>query len=339
VKQNRGDTALVDKAFDVIVRNVQSQVKIIEDILDVSRIISGRLRMESAAVDVRAVALAAMEIVRPAARAKHVELTIELLPDVAMVLGDADRLQQVAWNLLSNAVKFSKPGGRVHTRVAAHDERVALLIADEGEGIDAAFLPHVFERFRQADSSPSRRHGGLGLGLAIVRHLVELHGGTVEVESRGRDCGAEFRVVLPRAAAELDVEGESRGSSPSLAIGGARVLVVDDDYETLALVQLCLTSAGANVTCVDDAPKALEVLSRGSVDVLVSDIGLPIEDGIALLERARVAQGGRAMLAVALSGYSGEEHVARARSAGYQEYLLKPVDPADLVAAVARLLG
>ncbi|TMA56496.1 MAG: response regulator [Deltaproteobacteria bacterium] len=321
------------------------QAKLVEDLLDVSRIVTGKLVLELRPVDLAEVAEAALDAVRTEAEAREVELEPVFELSGGHVEGDPARLQQVLWNLLSNAVKFSRPRGRVVLRVARAGSEAVVTVRDEGEGIEAEFLPHVFERFRQADNTRTRTHGGLGLGLALVRHLVVLHGGAVTAESDGSGRGATFTVTLPlvegRAAAK-DVfalrpalRGERERAAATLE--GVRVLVVDDDPDARESVVTVLEQAGASVRAVASAADAVEALEREPSDVLLSDIAMPGVDGYTLLGRARARLRGRELPAAALTAYAGAEDRRRALAAGFQAHLAKPVDPAQLLSVVAEL--
>ncbi len=336
------------RAIETIERNAKAQAQIIEDILDVSRIISGKLRVEFRPVGMREVLLAAMDAVRPTAEAKGIELTAALDADVGRIHGDPDRLQQVAWNLLSNALKFTSKGGRVALRLFARDGFAEVEVSDTGSGIAPEFLPHVFDRFRQADSTMSRAHGGLGLGLAIVRQLVNVHGGSVSAASDGLGRGAVFRVRLPLRDDEegpaSDRPGPASADEPSAPDGpvltGVRALVVDDEPDARALVAFMLETAGARVTTVGSAVEALELLVRTRPDVLVSDIGMPSVDGYELLRRVRALppDGGGATRVLAVTAYARAEDRASAQRAGFDGYVSKPVDLGALLAAVSSLV-
>jgi PAS domain S-box-containing protein len=350
-----GDTDSIQRvqALKTIARNAQSQTQLINDLLDVSRIITGKLRLDVNPCELQPVIEAAVEGVRPAAEAKAVRLQVLFDPRAGQVLGDPDRLQQIVWNLLSNAIKFTPGGGRVEIRLERIDSHLEIAVSDTGVGIGHDFLPHVFDRFRQADGSTTREHGGLGLGLAIVRHLVELHGGTVRAQSAGEGLGSTFAVTLPLAAAH-DRQGlpgsmERRQSTargdksvrvaPSL--DGLRVLVVDDESDTRSLVTTMLERCGAEVKAVASAGDALECVESWKPTVMVADIGMPYEDGYALVRKLRSLpkkRGGQTP-ALALTAYARTEDRVRALSAGYQVHLAKPIDPAELAAAVASLAG
>lgn len=341
------------RGADVIERNARSQAQIIEDLLDMSAIISGKVRLDVAErIDLPAIVAAAIETTRPAADAKRIEVRGEIDPlELTHIGGDPNRLQQVVWNLLSNAIKFTPDSGRVTVRVARVDDRVEISVADTGEGIGVDFLPYVFDRFRQADATTTRRHGGLGLGLSIVKQLVELHGGSVRVESAGKGKGTTFFVTLPVDVEYAKAEAESRpreGRANSIAVPGARdriegtrVLVVDDDADARELVKRLLEERGARVTIAGSSQDALRALGSTEFDVLVSDIGMPGEDGHTLMRQVRELppeRGGR-IPSVALTAYARAEDQMKAIRAGFQMHLAKPVEPAELIAMVARLMN
>ena len=334
----------LERGLATIERNAKTLGQLIEDILDVSRIVSGKLRLEVRAVDPAAILRAAIDVVRPAAELRSVVLDATIDDEVGMVAADPDRLQQIAWNLLSNAVKFTPRGGRVEVLLDRGDAGVRLRVIDTGAGITAAFLPHIFERFRQADSSHTRGHGGLGLGLAIVKHLVELQQGTIFAESEGRGRGAKFTVTLPACAPEAsDLVGYllTDPETPMIArLEGVRVLIVDDERDAREMITAILEEHGASVTAVASAQEAIAALDRALPDVLVADIGMPDEDGYVLLRKAR-ARGTsareRQIPALALTAYAGAHDVRTAERAGFQMHLAKPVVPGLLIDAVARL--
>ncbi|XXT17597.1 PAS domain-containing protein [Sorangium sp. So ce429] len=332
-----------------IERNAHAQAQIVDDILTVSRIITGKLRLNTVAVDLAAVVEAAVDTLAPTARAKDIELCVELCEGLGRVSGDPDRLQQVMWNLLSNAVKFTPKRGRVTVRVERSDSQVAIVVMDNGKGIARELLPYVFDRFRQGDSSPTRAHGGLGLGLAIVRHLVELHGGTVEAESHGEGGGATFTVMLPlHVAPSAAREGPPpapqhaalEGGEPT-PLSGVHVLLVEDEPDAREMVAFVLEETGARVTLAGSMGEALAVLERQKPDVLVSDIGMPGESGYALIKQVRAAgrEEIRGIPAVALTAYARIEDRRRALMAGFQKHVAKPIDPSGLVKVIADLAG
>jgi PAS domain S-box-containing protein len=352
LRDGRLDEQGVRTALEIIERNARTQQQIVDDILDVSRSITGQLRLEAEPTDLRRVVEAAVDTVRPAATAKSINLSTEFEPGVGPVMGEPRRLQQVVWNLLLNAVKFTPIGGEVRVRVKRENSHVCLTVSDNGRGISRDFLPHVFDRFRQGDQSTTRVHGGLGLGLSIVRHLVELHGGTVKADSEGEGRGSTFTVELPelrivdggsRQEEEPDAyNDESAGRDPQPAIlEGLRVLVVDDDEDALSLIKVVLERTGAAVTTAESAAAAWGVLEEAWPDLLLCDIGMPGEDGYQLIRRVRSLESARRTAhtpAVALTAYAGDADRALALDAGFQLHVPKPVDPADLISAVAGLV-
>jgi signal transduction histidine kinase/CheY-like chemotaxis protein len=330
-----------EAALRTIERNARAQARLIDDLLDVSASAGGKLRLDIRMVEVASVVEDAVDTVTAAAEAKSIRIRTNIDPAAGRVAGDTDRLQQIVWNLLSNAVKFTPSGGRIEVTATRAADEVEIAVSDTGVGISPEFLPHVFERFRQEDAGTKRRYGGLGLGLAIVRNLVELHGGSVAVHSDGQNRGARFVVRLPApVAVGATVTGPSRShtemSAPALRLDGIRVLVVDDDPEARMLFATILEGAGAIVTAAGSARDALEALGRSTHDVMVSDIEMPDVDGYALLHQALAIARGRSerLIAVAVTAYSRPEDEARSIQAGFQRHLQKPVDPALLVAAV-----
>lgn len=333
----------IDKGLETIGRNARVLSQIISDLLDVSRIAAGKLRLDATAVDLPAIIGAAMEDIRASAEAKGIELRAAFAPIAAVVVGDPARLQQVVWNLVSNAVKFTPRGGRVDVALAQNGNHVTIGVADTGAGIDPDFLPRLFERFRQADSSTARRHGGLGLGLSIVKHLVELHGGRVRAESAGIGRGARFVVELPveatsgRRAGARAAEAPASWEAPCLA--GKKVLVVDDEPDARDLVRRMLEECGAQVSTAGSALEAIQVLAREDADMLVSDIGMPGQDGYALIREIRAGVSGtKDVPAVALTAFARPEDRQRALEAGYQAHLAKPVEAPELLSTAARLV-
>ncbi len=337
------DPAEAARAIEAIERNTRLQARLVEDLLDISRIVSGRLGLEVSRVELPSVIEAAVEAARPVAEARGLHVEVALDAAVPPVRGDPMRLQQVVGNLLSNAIKFTPEGGRISVTLGRTGADARLTVRDTGSGIPAELLPQVFDRFRQADSSSTRRHGGLGLGLAIVRHLVELHGGSVAVMSAGAGQGTTLTITLPLDPnLELAASEASRGG-PRLAdladLDGVRVLVVDDEADAREFIRAILAGCGAEVTAAASAASALGVLRRAQPDVLVSDIAMPDEDGYALVRQVRAlgASAGGRVPALALTAYASAEDRQRVLGAGYQMHLAKPVEPADLVAAVAAL--
>ena len=337
----------VAAGLEVIERNARAEARLVSDLLDLSGIITGKLRLNAQRVELPALVEAAVASAQPAAQAKAIRLRTDLAPGPGVVTGDPERLQQVVSNLLSNAIKFTHEGGRIEVNLVYAGPLAEIKVRDTGQGIRPDFLPYVFDRFRQGDGSTSRRHGGLGLGLALVRNLTELHGGAVRAESGGEGLGSTFTVELPLAAGHEDAPG-SRGPEGSAGLGahpapldGVRLLLVDDDDDFRELLRMMLTQRGATVTAVGSAAEALEELKRSRQDVLVSDVGMPGTDGYELLREVRALpeeQNGR-IPAVALTGYAADRDRGLAASAGYQMHLPKPVDPAELTTALARLAG
>ncbi len=335
----------VARGIEVIERNARAQAQIIEDLLDMSRIISGKVRLDAHPVDMIDIVQGAIETARLSAEAKNIAIVTSFDAAAGTIMGDPNRLQQVMWNLLSNAVKFTPKGGRIDVRIARIESHLEVTVTDTGEGIPPEFLPHVFDRFRQADASTTRKHGGLGLGLAIVKQLAELHGGTVRVDSKGARQGATFSITLPVVSVvDRGRTGEFRyrRSLPELprmpvALDGVRVLVVDDEADARALIERFLEDAGAEVETASSVDEAMERLEAQEFDVLVSDIGMPEEDGYSLLRRVRAL--GRTMPAIALTAYASAEDRVRALVAGFKSHLTKPVEAIELIATVASTVG
>ena len=346
LRSGRLDQESATHALEVIERNAWAQKQIIEDILDVSRVITGKLRLNLTPVDLVTIVDAALDAVRPAMEAKEIKIETFIDSNLRLISGDPDRLQQVIWNVLSNAAKFTPPGGKVEIAVGQNNTHVEVKVKDSGPGIDPAFLPHVFERFRQADGSTTRTHGGLGLGLAIVRHLVELHGGTIAVENRNDGAGAVFTLRLPLPSGELRAESltsaifkETQPEPPGLQ--GLRVLIVDDETDALDLISMELAQHGASVTGVTSAEEALQSLAQNNFDVLISDIGMPQMDGYALMRQIREQEGvtQKPLPAVALTAYARVQDRMRAILSGYSTHVAKPVEANELVTVVASLAG
>jgi PAS domain S-box-containing protein len=338
-----------ERALETIERNARAQTQLIEDLLDVNRIVSGKLRLDVRPTHPVKVIESALEVVRPAAEAKGLQLQALLDPEVGLLQGDPNRLQQVVWNLLSNAVKFTPPGGRVTVCLSRGPSHVEIEVKDTGDGITASFLPHVFERFRQADASSTRRHGGLGLGLAIVRQLVELHGGTVEAHSAGQGLGATFIVRLPLVAPRPDAVEPVRAQPPpgvSLPVNypkelrGRRILVVDDDADARELLTTLFQEGGAQVSSAASAAQALALLKQETPDLLVSDIGMPEMDGYALIREVRRGDSERGVRvpAVALTAYARMEDRTAALQAGFDTHVAKPLNSSELLGVAVSLL-
>jgi signal transduction histidine kinase/ActR/RegA family two-component response regulator len=343
------DDAAKVRALSAIERNAKAQARLIEDILDLSRITSGRVRLHVVNVDLATVIDAAIDVVRPAAEAKSIRLQPVIDTSVAMISGDADRLQQVLWNLLSNAVTYSGHGGRIYVRLRRVNSHVEVSVSDMGQGIHPDFLPFVFDRFRQADNSATRKHGGLGLGLAITRHLVEMHGGTISAASEGEGKGSTFTVSLPLSAVQQEAHPvprvprlQAEGEAPHMdlhRLDGLRVLVVDDEPDARDLLATVLRRSGAVVTAVRSVAEALECANAMRPEFLISDIEMPGEDGYSLIRKVRSSPipEFRSVPAIALTAYAGPGDRMRALEAGFQTHMAKPVQPAELVLAVANL--
>jgi PAS domain S-box-containing protein len=349
LRTGKFDDATAGRAIETIERNAKAQAQLIEDLLDVSRIITGKLRIDPRPVDPGEVITAAVDAVRPAADAKRIQLRAILDPLAVNIQGDPNRLQQIVWNLLSNAVKFTPAGGAVQVQLRRADSEVEISVTDTGRGINPEFLPFVFDRFRQQDSTLTRTHGGLGLGLAIVRHLSELHGGTAHAYSRGEGTGATFTVKFPTFIKTLSEAGtespEWTNPSPdrplahSSALDNLLVLAVDDHDDTREMLNVMLRRHGARVIAVKSAEEAVEAAGNLNPDILVSDIEMPGEDGYSLIRRIREteAETGRRLIAIALTAHARVEDRLRALSAGYQSHVAKPIEPAELIAVIESL--
>ena len=328
------------RALEVIERSAKSQQQLIDDILDASRIIAGRLKLDARLVDIAQVFKAAIDVIRPSVEAKQIDLKVVIDDRGSQVFGDANRLQQVILNMLSNAIKFTKPHGRVEASLARVRDQVEIAISDTGAGIEPRFLPYVFDRFRQADSSSTRNFGGLGLGLAIVRHLVEMHGGSVSASSPGEGKGSTFKARLPVASPVQvgQTEKQPRSSeTETLRLDGKRVLIVEDDRDTLDLLRFILEQSGATVEIAGSTKEALEILERWEPHVLLSDLAMPEQDGYDLIAKVRSRERGENLPAVALTAYGRAEDRARTLASGFQKHVSKPVDPEELIAVVASL--
>jgi signal transduction histidine kinase/ActR/RegA family two-component response regulator len=339
LRRGQLDAEKTARALETIERSTRLQVRLIEDLLDISRIVSGKLTLETAAVDLGPVIDAAIETARAGVEARHLRLTVERAPETLAVVGDAARLEQVVGNLLANAVKFTPAGGTVTVAWRRDAEHAEIVVRDTGVGISAETLPHVFDRFRQADSSTTRRHGGLGLGLAIVRHLVELHGGTIVAESAGENQGTVMRIRLPLAAGQVD----SQPPRPTTASGaakagrqleGTRILIVDDDPDVREFLATALTLAGAEVTSAASVDDALARRARAAPAVIVTDLAMPDRDGFALLQALRAS--GVTTPVIALTALAGATDRQRVLAAGFDAHLAKPIDPPSLIAAISR---
>jgi PAS domain S-box-containing protein len=348
LRSGRLDSEASKHALEVVERNAWAQKQIIEDILDVSRVITGKLQLNLSPIDLITVVDAALDAVRPAMDAKEIKIDTLIGSSLRLISGDADRLQQVVWNILSNAAKFTPAGGKIEISVRQSETRVEIKVKDSGPGIDPSFLPHVFERFRQADGSTTRTHGGLGLGLAIVRHLVELHGGTIAVENCDNPRGAVFTVDLPLPSGDLNPQAlanaagsfkESRSETTSLE--GLRILLIDDETDALDLISVELAQYGAKITSTSNAEDALKALESSEYDLLISDIGMPNVDGYELIRKIRAQENSRhqRIPAVALTAYARVQDRMRAIMAGFNTHVAKPVEASELITVVASLVG
>ncbi|MBG1263976.1 hybrid sensor histidine kinase/response regulator [Nostoc commune] len=339
--QNRKlDEAKTAYGLATIERNAKLQAELIEDLLDVSRILQAKLSLKVNSVNLVATIAVALETVRVAAEAKSIEIETKLAAEVGQILGDGTRLQQVIWNLLSNAVKFTPEGGRVTVQLEAVGNQAQITVVDTGNGITADFLPYVFDYFRQADGSTTRKFGGLGLGLAIVRHLVELHGGEVWAESCGEGLGATFTVRLPLMPIQPLLKPDANSSKRSPNLSGVRVLLVEDEADSREFIALALEQAGASVSTATTAGEAFAVFTQYQIDILLSDIGMADMDGYMLVRQIRALspeQGGN-VPAIALTAYAGDFNQQQAFSAGFQVHLSKPVDPEQILKAIAQVV-
>jgi len=333
-----------ERALEVIERNARAQAHLIEDLLEISRIVAGKPTLKVRPADLAEIVDAAVEVVRPAAAAKRIDLVTDVAVRPAVTSGDPDRLQQIVWNLISNAVKFTPPNGTASVRLTKKDG-FWLEVSDTGQGIDPTFLPHVFDAFRQADGTTTREHGGLGLGLTIARQLAELHGGTITAASAGVGMGSTFVLQLPSVVRELyapeplpherSIRGDDVDGGDVLR--NVRILVVDDQEDARDLLRTMLSQYGATVTTVDSARAALEEIDQHPPDVVLSDVGMPREDGYDLIRqlRGRTTQRGGRIPAIAVTAYASVADRAAALESGYQAHVAKPFDPAELARTVA----
>jgi PAS domain S-box-containing protein len=337
--RSQDDAKLIARGLDVVARNTRLQAQLIADLLDISRIVAGKLQLDMQRVDLREVVGHAVETIEEEARAKGVEVVPALDEGASFVAGDSSRLQQIVWNLLSNAIKFTPPGGRVRVSLRVDGPDARIEVADNGTGIRPEVLPYIFEKFHQADRSITRRFGGLGLGLSIVKHLVDLHGGEVHAMSDGEDLGATFTVTLPVVGDLTEQErrrDQGDGVDAGVGLDTIRLLVVEDEADTLEFLRRLLTAHGATVLTAVSAPEALFIVRHEKPDLLISDIGLPEMDGYDLIQRVRREPSpGRDIPAIALTAYARSEDRTRALRAGYQAHIGKPVEPNELLAMIA----
>jgi len=331
------DPEMQREAIDSIRQSARAQSRLIDDMLDVSRLLTGKLELNTEMVDVAATLLLAIRAITPAAENKNIRVEKSLAHDVSRVSGDATRLQQIFWNILSNAVKFTPEGGSIGVRLSSTDSQVTVEVTDTGKGIGRDFLPRVFESLSQEGGTSTREHGGLGLGLSIVKQLVEMHGGTVLVESKGHGLGSTFTVTLPaRGRSTARSAAEAPAPRETISVRGMRVLIVDDEPEMRKMIATVLRGAGASVVAAGSAAEAFDQLSEQPFDALVSDIAMPAEDGHSLARRVRARGDEMSRIpAVALTAYGGPLQRQLALSAGFDDYLKKPFAPQDLVRAVA----
>jgi PAS domain S-box-containing protein len=345
LRQGTLDQTATTNALESIERNARAQAQLVSDLLDISRVITGKLKINARPVDITNSLDSALESIRPAADAKQIQIEVEREPYATVVTGDTDRLQQVFWNLLSNAVKFTPRGGRVNVKLSRRESQLELSVSDTGAGIDPAFLPLIFERFTQADTTSSRQHAGLGLGLAIVRHIIELHGGSVNAESDGIGKGSTFRISLPvRALKVRDAEGALPDApvkrfADEIALDKIRVMVVDDEPETRDLLKIMLASQGADVETYGSSAEALAQIDAWKPQVIVSDIGMPVQDGYTFIKKVRgLGPAAKTIPAIALTAYARAEDRMRALAAGFQMHVPKPVEASELVMVIASLI-
>lgn len=350
VRTNKLDSSQLSRALETIERNARSQSQLIDDLLDVSRIITGKLQIEPRLVDICSIMEAAIEGVRPSFETKAIHIETVMDSEACLVLGDANRLQQVFWNLLSNTIKFTPSEGHVRVEVKRLSTTVRVSVGDSGIGIKPEFLPFIFDRFRQADGSTTRVHGGLGLGLSIVKHLVQLHHGSVNVESQGQDKGTTFTLDLPLASVSSENLNNGATSGAELNIvppgfsrilDGLRILVVDDEADSRELIRAILMGCGGEINCCESVAEAMKAIREWKPDLLVSDIGMPNEDGYTLIKKVRSLRSKRAkqLPAVALTAYATKEDEARALSSGFQMHVAKPIEPETLVMSIASAIG
>ena len=345
LRQGALDKTATANALESIERNARAQAQLVSDLLDVSRVITGKLRINARPVDIMNSVESALESVHPAAEAKQITIDVQREPYATVVTGDADRLQQVFWNLLSNAVKFTPRQGHVSVKIARTNSYLEVAVSDSGTGIPEDFLPYIFERFTQADTTSARKHAGLGLGLSIARHIVELHGGTIAAESAGEGKGATFRITLPVRALHPQEVDSAQTAVPvdtianEIMLNGLRIMVVDDEDETRELLKMMLSSHGAEVLAAASGTEALAQIDECQPGIIVSDIGMPVMDGYMFMKRVRALDSEqRSVPAIALTAYARAEDRLRALAAGFQMHVPKPVEASELVMVIASLI-
>jgi signal transduction histidine kinase len=341
----RLDATKTTQGIEIIQRNAKLQAQLIDDLLDVSRILRGKLDLKITAINLESVVRSALATVQLAAEAKSIQIKTELNPNVGQVSGDAGRLQQIVWNLVSNAIKFTPEGGQITVKLERVDTKAEIIVEDTGQGIDADFLPYVFDRFRQAESATTRHFGGLGLGLAIVRHLTEIHGGTIAVNSLGKDQGATFRVQIPLINT-LTINPSDSNSIDKLAksdraakrLNGKQILVVEDELDSRNILTFVLEQEGAEVIATDSANAALQALNQSIPNLIISDIGMPEMDGYTLITKIRTLPQGKNIPAIALTAYARETDQQRSIDAGFHKHLSKPINIPELINTIIEVL-
>jgi signal transduction histidine kinase/CheY-like chemotaxis protein len=338
LKRHHLDPKTTSRALDAIERSAKSQAQLIDDLLDVSRIVTGKFQIEKKNMDLVSLIRSSVEMIRPAAESKQVALSLEIADEPNMIFGDFQRLQQAMLNILSNAVKFTSATGSIHIKLALANSTACISIADTGKGIPQEFLPHIFERFRQGDSTSTRNQGGLGLGLAIVQHIVTLHEGTVKAESDGEGKGSRFTVTLPVAMDESNVFDHSKKENDAdFKLEGMKILVVEDDLESRDLIGIILQQGNVSVQLSASVAQALEILKDWKPDVIISDIGMPAEDGYQLLSSLRSNPETKDIPVIALTAYASSFDKNKALQAGFRIHISKPLDPRDLLSAIAQV--
>ena len=341
LSSNRLNESAATRAATAIERSARSQAQLIDDLLDVSRIITGKFQIDKKNIDLVELIHSSIDMIRPAAESKGIRLEVRLTDNPGPISADFHRLQQVLWNILSNAIKFTPSSGLILVEMQRSNSHASITVTDTGKGITAEFLPYIFERFRQFDSSYTRNQGGLGLGLAIVQHIVNLHGGTVKAESKGEGKGSRFIVKLPVVSEEVKTlpkdQSRKRYRKTSYNLDGLRLLLIEDDEESRELIEVILTEGRATVRSVGSTEEALQVLNTWTPEIIISDIGMPEEDGYVFLSRLRSNSSFDTIPVIALTAYASSNDREKALKAGFQIHLSKPLDPSGLLEAVAEL--